>query len=900
MIPCSQDFLNALNSPMKQLFLKIEFYDQNMNLLVTFDENVSKYQNFRGGTAPNHFSNYGTMRNMSQKRLGAISVDYTRAIRRSFSFGMDNSTNNFDWGPDSVVWLSNRAKIFFGLQIANGTIEYIPQGVFVVTAPTDAHNPKDGKNVYINGQDKAYLMSGTIGKFVNETTIESGTALTTAIMSIAQSAGETMFNFDPVTYTLTNAVTYQGTDSKWTAITDLAALAECIVFYDVNGYLRLQQVVTNFQQEPSVWSYVYGSPTELFYAGNVRALDDKKLANHIRVIGGSSTTPEILYDLIVDETVPYTLSQTIADLVQWQAGTFNNTQAILTPNTAPGIGQLELAQNGTNINILENTQTALESGTLTNLVFTTTDVVDVDPIGSLTLPTDYAIEFAAACVNTNTATTYDAYYYQNIYSTEITIASGDQLAFDCYLEGPAYESSIDAVLSNGTFLRNISPTIVDQNGLALNPTANLSGYANNQWYHRVFSLNAIAGQSITSVQVAFQSNVEGSYTSFFRNIHILDSYGNIKEIIYDASVADTGTFLMPVVAPSSQNTGASSQSGADDYTGVTLSSVTVASILTGTRIEQPLDLSQVKNVSSSSVYVVGNLTNNQGISLQIRTSSNAGSTWSAWSSITSGSAIPNITQGQNLTGFQIQLQETVSTTNPTVIPELSEIQIQVNSEYLASGTFTSNQFSITVTSANPVSNTASISWTDTLSTTSVTMSIELNISTNNGQTWSGYQPVTNGQVLSAITNEVDISQCLFQFQVSMSTTDVTQTPVLSDLTIQANAPIFQNSPYSIQKIGDRLYQHNKGKADPLITELYQAKWRAKYDLMEYLGFTESLTMEVAPNFILDAGDIIYVNDNQNSVDGNYRVISYELPMIPQLVELTVQRFEAVINDWNAI
>jgi len=111
-----------------------------------------------------------------------------------------------------------------------------------------------------------------------------------------------MFNFDNVIDTVPYELTYSGDSNRWDAMKELAILAKCTLFYDTYGYLRLKKIDLNkFETEPSVWEYKYGSPSEKLYAGNIRQFNDSNLANHIRVLGGSSDTAEVIYDLIVDE-----------------------------------------------------------------------------------------------------------------------------------------------------------------------------------------------------------------------------------------------------------------------------------------------------------------------------------------------------------------------------------------------------------------------------------------------------------------------------------------------------------------------------------------------------------------------------------------------------------------------
>lgn len=914
MLPCSQDFLNALLSPIKTFYIKLEFYDSSMNLLTSFEEDITKYQNFRGGASSAHFTPYGTMRKVSQKRLGGISVDVTRAVRRQFSFGLGNDNDAFTWGTDSPIWIANRIKIYTGLKLANGDIEYIPQGLFIITAPEDTHNPNDGKDVYITGQDKTYLLTDKRGKFADELTLAEGLNIGTAIQTIASQGGETMFNLDPVTDTIPYELTYQPNDTRWKAIQDLATMAQCDVFYDVNGYLRLQKIATDFSKEPSVWSFKYGDSKEMFYAGNIRSFDETNLSNHIRVIGGSSQTAIVTYDLIVDETVPYTISSTIAETSQFQAGTYTNVQDITDQND----GSIGLAQVGKSVNenILSVTdfKTPSTSNTTTNLtnltVYDDTDYNMAPPIiaGAHIELAGYRRDWQNNEINyqRNISNPSDPVINQTKYgvgSTE-TINSSFQYTLSS-ANGQDAKSRLNNQDTTGANLQIASSFLV--------PNAPASGvtyagvvYLTDSWqdadntygYFAGFgsdgSVNLFkAGTLLKSVSLSNSSNTPylSQATEHFLSVTVNNgvhtvSVDNTVQITYTDATYITGGYGLRV----ENGTGLFVNFGIFNNGSGTNS---------GTRIET-YNLTNVKTFGSSNISWVQQEPNaSTNVVVDCCVSTDGGNTYGSWTTCSNLGQLPIFVVGQDMTNVYLQLRETLTSTDATVSPEVSQIQLKINSEYVTSGTYISNKFSITDTSTNPVDNTCFVSWTSTLPS-NTTMDVQVSVSTDNGQNWSDFADIqSNNGAIGQIDNSVDLSQCLFQYKVSFSTTDPTQTPSLQDITFQVNAPIFQNSPYSIQKIGDVLYIHNNGSPDPLITNLYQAKWRAKYELMKRLGYAEQLSLEMAPMWLLDGNDVVDIEDSENSVTGNYRIQSFTLPLIPQIMQVNAVQYKNPLADWNS-
>lgn len=278
MIPHSNAFKQALLSPIKELFIKIELYDSSMNFIESIEKKVSKNDS------------------------GSISVDRSRPVRRNFSFSLINKNNEFTWNEGARIWLDKRVRVLVGLKLKDGTVEYVPQGVFILTEPTTSSTPQ-GNVTTISGQDKAYLYNDRRGKFVNEQIIEAGVNVATAIKLIAQTEGETLFLFDNITETVPYELTFSATDNRWNAMQSLAALAKCEIYYDVNGFLVLRKIedLNQLQNDAAVWSFTKG---DMFYAGNVRKLDEQNMYNDFVTIGGGSETQVVSHRLTVTETDP--------------------------------------------------------------------------------------------------------------------------------------------------------------------------------------------------------------------------------------------------------------------------------------------------------------------------------------------------------------------------------------------------------------------------------------------------------------------------------------------------------------------------------------------------------------------------------------------------------------------
>lgn len=143
-----------------------------------------------------------------------------------------------------------------------------------------------------------------------------------------------------------------------------------------------------------------------------------------------------------------------------------------------------------------------------------------------------ALRFSANCLSTSG----NSYAYDIINYDPVTIQNGDTLEFEIYIENDAneYRASIGAAISDGSNLRD--KNIVDQNGLRTHPSDELTGYADNKWYARVFDLSSLSGLSLNNWTVGIEADTQSLTHAYYRKAFIKDINGNIKFTIYDGSL----------------------------------------------------------------------------------------------------------------------------------------------------------------------------------------------------------------------------------------------------------------------------------------------------------------------------------------------------------------------------
>lgn len=88
-----------------------------------------------------------------------------------------------------------------------------------------------------------------------------------------------------------------------------------------------------------------------------------------------------------------------------------------------------------------------------------------------------------------------------------------------------------------------------------------------------------------------------------------------------------------------------------------------------------------------------------------------------------------------------------------------------------------------------------------------------------------------------------------------------------------------NSPISTVNIGERLYIW-RGDSAHLITTPAEAQMRADYELQRASKFGEIQEIEILPNYLHEADDVIRLVDDWTDTDDNYVIERFNIPLKP--------------------
>ena len=128
--------------------------------------------------------------------------------------------------------------------------------------------------------------------------------------------------------------------------------------------------------------------------------------------------------------------------------------------------------------------------------------------------------------------------YVDIWKGEFTVAAGQFLEFQeaMFSGNPVFSGSVDLITADGKTLRDSGAK--DQNDLSAHPSADLSNFARDSWYHRKISLDALAGKKVIGAMIATDSDkhLAGLFRVYVDNIQITDGECTLLSIYIDEDV----------------------------------------------------------------------------------------------------------------------------------------------------------------------------------------------------------------------------------------------------------------------------------------------------------------------------------------------------------------------------
>lgn len=179
---------------------------------------------------------------------GAVSVDSTRAQRRSFSASMVDKTGEFmpRTPEDLITPYGNEIRPYRGVKFGPDDSELVPLGVFVITKVSTVESIS-GVNISIEGVDRSFLISQN--KWSEPYVIAPGSKVDDVVSDIAVNRLPTVLvNLPIIPYNIGSTPLVLGLDSTkndpWQDIIDICFASGYDVFFDMFGVMTARPLVS--------------------------------------------------------------------------------------------------------------------------------------------------------------------------------------------------------------------------------------------------------------------------------------------------------------------------------------------------------------------------------------------------------------------------------------------------------------------------------------------------------------------------------------------------------------------------------------------------------------------------------------------------------------------------------
>lgn len=223
---------------------------------------------------------------------GSVEVSTSSALRRTCRVNLITNRESDNLVPDSQFDLltpfGNELRLYRGIQFDDGSEEYVPLGVFVITDVNVTDN-NEGVTIEVAGEDRALIISRN--KWTSPYQVTSA-ALETAIADLLENRyPEIVTSFTTTGVTVNQVVLGVEKDNDpWQDAVELCQLVGYDLFFDATGIAVMKQFPT-LDGTSAVATFIEGSGTTVLSLN--RTLTSKETFNGViyYVEGSNVTTP---------------------------------------------------------------------------------------------------------------------------------------------------------------------------------------------------------------------------------------------------------------------------------------------------------------------------------------------------------------------------------------------------------------------------------------------------------------------------------------------------------------------------------------------------------------------------------------------------------------------------------
>ena len=256
-------------------------------------------------------------------RSGSVSVSSTAAVRRTCSLDLVTDRTSLSLVPDNQFDLltpfGNELRLFRGVQYYDGTKEYVPLGVFVITN-VEIKDTNDGVAISLEGVDRSIKISRN--KWTEPYQMVSGSLEASLEDLLKDRYDDVEFAFPTTNVTVNQVVLGLETDNDpWRDVVEIAELVGYDLYFDANGVIQLEKfpsldgsvVVASFQEgaNTKVTSLDRTISTTETYNGVIYTIEGSNVTTPIRVQVWDEDSTSPTYRFGVFGEVPIFISSNV-------------------------------------------------------------------------------------------------------------------------------------------------------------------------------------------------------------------------------------------------------------------------------------------------------------------------------------------------------------------------------------------------------------------------------------------------------------------------------------------------------------------------------------------------------------------------------------------------------------
>ena len=226
---------------------------------------------------------------------GSVQVDANSAVRRTCEATLFTTRENTNLVPDNdfdlLTPFGNELRLYRGVEYSDGTQEYVPLGVFVITE-VSISDSNDGVQIKITGEDRSIKVSRA--KWTEPYQMTTGSLETSLTDLLKDRYPDAEVAFPTTNVSVNNIVLGTEKDNDpWKDAVEIAELVGFDLYFDQNGVARLNQFPV-LDGSVVVATFIEGSGTTITqlnrtistkstYNGVIYIIEGTEVATPIRV-----------------------------------------------------------------------------------------------------------------------------------------------------------------------------------------------------------------------------------------------------------------------------------------------------------------------------------------------------------------------------------------------------------------------------------------------------------------------------------------------------------------------------------------------------------------------------------------------------------------------------------------